>query len=242
MTTNPHVDARPGAPAAIEVLPRGAPAVPRLHRPIFISGLRKSGTSMTKALFDSHPDLFVFPPNEMHFFRFTDHPSVVKDKKAREPDLEKLKHLVAHQKFIRNQGKRQAEILPIDEFDRLVDEAAVRHPADIISLILRSMATVARNWDGDVDNVRYLAKSVLETEYVPDLMQWFPDMKFIYVMRNPYGHFNAIRWSMRSRGSVSPAGQEVQRDQAPLPVPRTRDQAHEALVLLHEAVSRSLPR
>ncbi len=42
-----------------------------MKQPIFISGLRKSGTSMVKNLLDNHPALFMFPPNEFHFFTFT---------------------------------------------------------------------------------------------------------------------------------------------------------------------------
>jgi hypothetical protein len=42
-----------------------------LKQPIFISGLRKSGTSMVKNLLDNHPALFMYPPNEFHFFKFT---------------------------------------------------------------------------------------------------------------------------------------------------------------------------
>jgi len=38
---------------------------------------------------------------------------------------------------------------------------------------------------------------VLETEFVPYLRQWFPDTKFVYVLRNPYGHFASARNSMR---------------------------------------------
>ena len=43
-----------------------------LVKPIFVSGLRKSGTSMMRHLFDGHPDIFSNPKGEFHFFRYTD--------------------------------------------------------------------------------------------------------------------------------------------------------------------------
>lgn len=176
----------------------------RLYKPIFISGLRKSGTSMTKDLLDGHPDLYVFPPNELHFFRFTDHDSIVKDKLARESDLEKLKMLVATQKFVDQLEKRSrmTTLIDFETYHRIVRDARVASHAEIYQTILFAMAKASPWFQGDVLATRFVSKSVLETEYVPDLVRWFPDMKFIYVLRNPYGHFNAIRWSMRSQGEV----------------------------------------
>jgi hypothetical protein len=42
-----------------------------LNRPVFTSGLRKSGTSMARRLLDGHSALYMHSINELHFFHFT---------------------------------------------------------------------------------------------------------------------------------------------------------------------------
>lgn len=51
--------------------------------PIFVCGLRKSGTSLVKRLLDGHSELFVCPANELHIFKYTDHVSFSCPKKIK---------------------------------------------------------------------------------------------------------------------------------------------------------------
>jgi hypothetical protein len=174
--------------------------------------LRKSGTSFVKNLLDGHPELFVWPPNELHLFRYSDHAALVRDKKRICQNLQDLKHELSRQRFITRQHfESRAEQgtlqdlsgyrrhVDVEQFLELVDRATVTSYKEIYEVLFRAMAKASRHFAGDVDNVRFVSKSVLETEYLPELVRWFPDLKFVYVLRNPYGHFNAVRNSMRRR-------------------------------------------
>jgi hypothetical protein len=48
------------------------------------------------------------------------------------------------------------------------------------------------------ETLRCVSKTVLETEFFPELQQMFPLLKFIYVLRNPYAHFVSTVKSMRT--------------------------------------------
>jgi len=169
-----------------------------MEEPIFISGLRKSGTSMVKGLLDNHPELFVYPPNELHLFRFSHHPAIVKDKQARESDPNELKNIIANQHFITrlNDSTFQyfTDQVDVDTYTEEIETCEVNTPADVYRANYQAMATAT----GQASPGTFVTKTVLETEFFPNLREWFPDLKFIYVLRNPYAHFNAARNSIRA--------------------------------------------
>ena len=183
-----------------------------VKQPIFISGLRKSGTSFIKNLLDDHPELFVWPANELHLFRYSSHPSLVKDKLANCENFGELMHRLSRQHFVTDPDAKHRKFrgteydssgywqnVDVEKFLEIVDQSNVTSHADAYETLFRAMAKASRHFSGDIEDVRFASKTVLETEFFPELLQWFPDLKFVYVMRNPYGHFNAIRRGMRKR-------------------------------------------
>jgi hypothetical protein len=46
-------------------------------------------------------------------------------------------------------------------------------------------------------DIRPVSKTVMNTEFFPILKEWFPNMKMVYVLRNPYGHWCSARDSIR---------------------------------------------
>ncbi|MDR9432189.1 MAG: sulfotransferase [Natronomonas sp.] len=170
-----------------------------------MSGLRKSGTSMVKNLLDGHPELFTYPPNELHFFRYSDHLAAVKDKKEMESNPSALLDRLAKTQFVRRMGDESTTAsdyraqLDLDVFDEQVAAHSPETYPEVYEALFESMAAASGHFDGGLDNVRPATKSVLQTEFFPELRQWFPDLKFVYVLRNPYGHFASARNSMRLR-------------------------------------------
>jgi hypothetical protein len=60
------------------------------------------------------------------------------------------------------------------------------------------MAAATYSFAGrDADAVRFAGKGVQQTEFFPELLAWYPDIKFIYVLRNPYGQLNSAINNMR---------------------------------------------
>lgn len=168
--------------------------------PVFISGLRKSGTSLVKCLLDGHPDLFVYPPNELHFFRYSSHDAAVKDKKARHDDPDALLTALSRTSFVDRLGdpdsKYSSEEVNVSAFQEATRVADPSSFADVYETLFEEMFAASSYEEGNGTGIHPVSKSVLETEFAPLLAQWFPNMKFVYVLRNPYGHFVAARNSI----------------------------------------------
>jgi hypothetical protein len=169
--------------------------------PVFISGLRKSGTSMVKNLLDMHPELFVHPPNELHFFSYSNHESSVKNKQESIAEPDELLQALGKDRFIQRMNDPSAgdyrEAVDVGAFNEKIVARSPETFPDVYRDIYECMNGATSHVDADLDEVRPTSKTVLDTEFFPELRDWFPDLKFVYVLRNPYGHFVSARNSMR---------------------------------------------
>lgn len=178
-----------------------------MNDPVFVSGLRKSGTSMVKNLLDGHPELFVYPPNEVHFFRYSEHDAAIKDKQGRESDPAALLDRLANIQFVqRMNDDSSSDYRPQIDLEQFNNSVSGRTPSsfpEVYEALFESMANASSHFDCDLDEQRPASKTVLDTEFFPELREWFPDLKFLYVLRNPYGHFASARNSMRLQSGSS---------------------------------------
>ncbi len=174
-----------------------------MRDPIFITGLRKSGTSLVKTLLDGHPELFVFPANEFELFHYTHHEAVVAAKYMRSGDVNIVRREMADNPYILRLNRQEEgatdfrESIDIPGWRQEVLAATTDTFPELIELLFTSMARHCRYFTGEAARVRHAAKCVLNSEYFPELRAWFPGTQMVYVLRNPYGHFNAIRESSR---------------------------------------------
>ncbi|MBS3769635.1 MAG: sulfotransferase [Bacteroidales bacterium] len=174
-----------------------------MKAPIFISGLRKSGTSLVKHLLDSHSELFVFPPNELHFFGYSYHPSLVKDKQASISSPRELIRRIADNYFIKRLIRETDYYLPQFDYEKFID-CIEQHPPESYEQVYENLFRAFYHALGNtssLEHLRFVSKTVLETEFFPELLNWFPDLKFIYVLRNPYAHYVSAVKSLRTHTS-----------------------------------------
>jgi len=173
-----------------------------MKSPVFISGLSKSGTSMVKTLFDGHPELFVVPPNELLFFYFSDSPSLNRIK-APEPtgDPGQLLRNIARGEYNVRMNQPDApdyrKQFKVSEFVEEVDRLEPKSLPEAMEQLYRAYAHNCTSFTGDPAKVRFVSKTIWETEYFSELLNWFGDLKFLYVLRNPYAHFHSALKSMR---------------------------------------------
>jgi hypothetical protein len=174
-----------------------------MRDPIFVTGLRKSGTSLVKTLLDGHPEVFMFPANEFEFFHYTHHDAVVAAKYMHTEDVDLIRREMVQNPYITRLNRTEegsADYRPsvdIEGWQREVLATEVETYPELMELLLTAMARHCSHFHGDLCAVRFAAKCVLNCEYFPELRAWFPDVRMVYVLRNPYGHFNAIRESSR---------------------------------------------
>lgn len=187
----------------------------------FVTGLRKSGTSMVRALLDGHPEIFVFPANEFELFHYSHHLAFHAGKYTRERDLNRIKDELSHNSFIERLNKPKVEndlltSIDVKAFQAKVASRAVERYPEIIEVFFEAMAASWKGFSGDLGKMNYAFKCVLNEEYLPEVLKWYPKAKMVYVLRNPYGHFNAIRNSMRK--GVRREGQKLSWWRNPYPV------------------------
>lgn len=187
----------------------------------FVTGLRKSGTSMMKTLFDGHPEVYMFPANEFELFHYTSHDAFFADKYCRENNLGKIRDLLAHNSFIErlNRPEYKGDLrksVDVAGFQARVKARPINSYPELIEAFMEEMAASSAYFSGDIGSINHALKCVMNEEYLPELLSWFPRAKMIYVLRNPYGHLNAMSKSMR-RG-VKGEGQRLTSLRNPFPL------------------------
>lgn len=186
-----------------------------LKKPVFVSGLRKSGTSMTRLLMDGHPELFVPPPNELRFMGFTDIPALCTYKEEASSFIDEIKELILSDKVVNGAGNKKSHMWR-EEFDleAFKEELRGRDCADMKELIANTMVALANScshFSGDPWQARYVIKGVMQTEYFLELKAMFPDMQMVYVLRNPYAHYAAVVRAYRTHSIVVRGGKHYGR-------------------------------
>ena len=172
-----------------------------------ISGLRKSGTTLTKSLLDGHPELFVIPPAEFDFFCYSHHRSLVQPKYDSIKDPNLLLKRLANQDFIARMNhatRKERTLLPANTRQRdtrsSFDVAHFLHEAermnvgsyaDIFIELFTAMAKSCGLLEDQIHLIKFVFKNTLETEFFGLYKKWFPKMKLLYVIRNPYAQFAA---------------------------------------------------
>jgi hypothetical protein len=106
-----------------------------MRDPIFVSGLRKSGTSLVRNLLDGHPEIFMYPPDEVPFFRYSHHESLVQDKLAEIDDQPELLEMLAGIDFLTRMNDPDAkdyrEQVDVETFQHDVADATPESHRDI---------------------------------------------------------------------------------------------------------------
>ena len=179
-----------------------------LNTPIFITGLRRSGTSLVKRLLDGHPELFVYPPNELHVFRHTEHDGLVSYKIDRGPELEDIKRALTEEPSLQKLADPESRVhrpcVDVEGFCRCLLGTPVGDLAGLFEAVRNCMAAHGGHVQGDPAGLRFVVKTVLESEYFLEMADLFPDMKMVYVLRNPYGHLHAVRTISRKGYTGAP--------------------------------------
>jgi protein-tyrosine sulfotransferase len=172
-----------------------------------ISGLRKSGTTLMKSLLDGHPELFVIPPAEFDFFCYSSHDTLVQPKYDHIQNANLLLRRLANQDFITrmNDDTRDVESVQladdrqtdlrsgfdVTQFLRDADIMNVESYPEIFTELFTAMARNCGIAHTRHDSLKFIFKNTMETEFFGLYKKWFPNMKLLYVLRNPYAQLAA---------------------------------------------------
>ena len=169
--------------------------------PIFIGGHRKCGTTLFVSLLDGHQELFIFPSESGFFYKFypifEDPKYSYEDRVTRMIDsiLRTLEEVV--EKWI---GYDNCPSFSLERLAEVFREKLAASPK-LTKDFLEAMIYAA--WEilpGPKEKQRYwLDKTTSMEIYAPLLFQWYPQAKFIHVLRDPRDNYGAIKagWEKR---------------------------------------------
>lgn len=173
-----------------------------MHRPIFILGSHKSGTSLLRSLLDQHDELFVVPI-ESHFF---EHANYWVDYAIRkQAPLDPLTTEVFRRnvkQWVRHCNRSEdpyadsvaKDLFDIERFDSWLDQPSndSQEPSQLFGDYMQALH-YSLTGEALQPSVRVVEKSVENAEFVSDLKKMFPEARFIHIVRNPYATLVAVR-------------------------------------------------
>jgi hypothetical protein len=169
------------------------------NRPLFICGHPKAGTSLVRAVFDSHPQLIVYPEETVFFRRFLP--------QAAGLDLEGQLGLAERQLihiFRWNSANptpdqedypgRDYSSISFEEVRsrmRLIAAQNHRHPGDILSAAVLAFGEVSQQVNPQ--SCWWVEKSPYNEYYAGQIFDWWPEARCIHILRDPRDNFASYR-------------------------------------------------
>ncbi len=149
--------------------------------PIFIGGYRCSGTTLMTNLLDSHPDLLVWPDGSSFFFDYF--PLLELENYSADEKIDfAVERLVGR---INIAGHGTANNLDVDdlkiEFKRIIDEC----PVTPKNILVASMKAFKLWYQPNSKPKSWVLKTAISHTYATEIMEWFPNAKFIIMLRDP---------------------------------------------------------
>ncbi|NEX22619.1 sulfotransferase [Thiorhodococcus mannitoliphagus] len=173
--------------------------------PVFLLGSHKSGSSLLRSLLDGHESLNVLP-SETHFFQYSGQwvDYAIRKNTRLISSLEDSK--TGLYQFLKNEniikdpygasdiaGKYDEEI-----FRSRMNKYEAHSLSELLQIYFMALHYSLKG--GGADSGKYVEKSVENAEFACTLAHWFPDAKFVHIVRNPYATFTALRKMKSKRG------------------------------------------
>lgn len=167
--------------------------------PIFICGHPKAGTSLLRAIFDSHPQLVVYPEETVFFRRFLP--------QAAGLDLE-AQLALADRTLIHIFEWNTANPVPSQagypdrdyshiayaEVQRCMRQLAAEqhnHPGDLLSAAVLAFGQVSGQQRPEAR--RWVEKSPYNEYYASQIFEWWPAARCLHILRDPRDNYASYR-------------------------------------------------
>lgn len=159
---------------------------------VFVCGHRKAGTTLVRNLLDGHRQLSVYPIDlALLYAYFPDYLHTHADPEERRARLERILFVdLAEQ--LDKYGAAQAldiEALAQSFFARLTDDD-LDNPGAIIARLVEAFLAVTARADATI-KANVLKETSIEI-YAAEILHWFPQARFVQVLRDPRDNFAAL--------------------------------------------------
>lgn len=156
---------------------------------LFLGGHRKCGTTMLANLLDGHPGLAVFPQDINTLYAY--YPLFVQDGYDKTERLARLDRVIFDdlRANLADEAARAALDLAAMR-DAFFSNTDAFDPADMRQVIARQLATMTG--DGEAP-AWFVAKETSSEIYACELFDWFPEAKFVHLVRDPRDNYGALK-------------------------------------------------
>ena len=158
---------------------------------IFITGHRKSGTTLLHSLFDNHPDIDVYPTDFTFFYSYF--PYYTKNLKNKKKLIERIMLITnntINKYFIKKKILTKKEILFFNKkLLKKLEKINLRSKKSIFKVIINHWI----NLKGKRIKKKILIKETSQSIYFDEYKKIFPNLKMINIVRDPRDNFASIK-------------------------------------------------
>ena len=168
-------------------------------RPVFICGHPKAGTSLLRAVFDSHPQLIVYPEETVFFRRFLPRTAGLDLEGQLALADETLIHIFQWNRAhpVPSQASfpdRDYSEIPYDQVRRQMRSLAGErclHPGDVLSAAVLAYGQVSGL--ATPSTRAWVEKSPYNEFYAVQIFSWWPEARCIHILRDPRDNYVSYR-------------------------------------------------
>ncbi len=169
------------------------------EQPLFICGHPKAGTSLVRAVFDSHPQLIVYPEETIFFRRFLPQAAGLDLQGQLELAERTLIHIF---RWNSAEPAPDQEGFPDRDYSAISYEAVRqnmvelatrqhRHPGDMLSAAVLAFGQVSGQLGSQTRH--WVEKSPYNEYYTSQIFEWWPAARCIHILRDPRDNYVSYR-------------------------------------------------
>ncbi|RLD06318.1 MAG: hypothetical protein DRI56_08165 [Chloroflexota bacterium] len=164
--------------------------------PVFICGHPKSGTSLLRAMLDSHPQLIVYPEESVFFRRYL---PLAQNKPFEEQLQLAEQYLLQMFSWNKTNPPPNQKYYPDRDYThisfedtcqamrKLIAENGYRHPGDILSASVLAYGEVTNQKNQEIKH--WVEKTPYNERFAEQIFAWWPEAKCIHIIRDPRDNY-----------------------------------------------------
>ncbi|MEM7463116.1 MAG: sulfotransferase [Pseudomonadota bacterium] len=153
---------------------------------IFLTGHRKSGTTLLHKLFDGHPGICVYPVDLGILYAYF--PAFTSD-----PDIDDSALLQRLDEVIRHGFRRQEADIDDNRFSEMLEAQLKGKDIRSKSTVLTALLGSWQEFTGADPGFPVLIKETSQAIYFDEFLSAFPEMRMVNLLRDPRDNFSAIK-------------------------------------------------
>jgi len=168
--------------------------------PVFICGHRKSGTTLFRNLLDGHPELLVYPVDINLLYAYF--PDYIINNNSEDKLIERLKKILfidLNEQLSSEDKDSLLNVLDLEKyFFKDFDYSKLKDLNYIINKLIFSYSNIIKKkYSKNIKLTPVLKETSIEI-YANEILSWFPNAKFLHIVREPKDNFAALKAGVKN--------------------------------------------